>query len=247
VSPFFPVAPQLLEQLRAPKVLFAFDFDGTLAALEPDRDAPRMRPSTQALFDRLCELAPTAVISGRGRADVLGRLGAAKLQFVAGNHGAELGEEAPFERHRLDAVRAALQALAERTPRLELEDKQFGFALHFQDFHAPEQVAAATAQAIAGLSPELRLVPGVRVLNVVPARAPHKGDTLLALMRRVEATTTLFVGDDVTDEDVFALPPSEGLVTVRIGETADSQARFFLREQEEIEVLLGRLVELRLG
>lgn len=247
MSPFFPVAPDLLEQLRAPRVLFAFDFDGTLAALEPDREAPRMKPSTQALFDRLCQLAPTAVISGRGRADVLKRLGAAKLQFVAGNHGAELGEEAPFDRHGLDAVRSALRALEQRTPKLELEDKQFGFALHFHDFHAPDAVEAATTKAVAGLSPALRLVPGVGVLNVVPARAPHKGDTLLALARQVQATTTLFVGDDVTDEDVFALPPSEGLVTVRIGEKADSQARFFLREQEEIEDLLGHLVELRLG
>ena len=52
----------------------------------------------------------------------------------------------------------------------------------------------------------------------------------------------LYVGDDRTDEDVFALPQ---LVSVRVGAAPDSKARYHVRDQEEVDDLLERLVALR--
>lgn len=245
MTPFLPLPSKVRDVLSRPRALFCFDFDGTLAALCADRDAPRMTPSTQALFEVLCAKAPTAVISGRGRADVLSKLGGATPKYVAGNHGAELSDVPPFDGHGLDAVRAALQVVVRSMSRLELEDKQIGFALHFREAYRTLDVEARTAEALAAVSPSMRFIRGHGVLNVVPARAPNKGDAVLHLVAQEEATAAIFVGDDVTDEDVFGLPPREGLVTVRIGEVPGSKASFFLGAQHEIDALLRALVELR--
>lgn len=245
MTPFFPLDPSVRDRLAHPRVLFCFDFDGTLAALSADRDAPRMTPRTQALFDALCLKAPTAVISGRGRADVISKLRTATPKYIAGNHGAELTERPPFDEHGLDAVRAALKAVEGSMARLELEDKQFGFALHFRDAYRPLDVEVRTAEALASVGPAMRFIRGHGVLNVVPARAPNKGDVVQRLKADEGAATVLFVGDDVTDEDVFALPPSDALVTVRVGEVPDSKAAFFLGAQHEIDALLRALLELR--
>lgn len=54
--------------------------------------------------------------------------------------------------------------------------------------------------------------------------------------------TALYAGDDETDESVFSHPAVAG---IRVGEPGQSRARFSLRNQEEIDGLLARLVELR--
>ena len=57
----------VLAQYAWSRVLLAFDFDGTLAPIVPDRDDARMRPRTRALLEEICRRYPCAVISGRSR------------------------------------------------------------------------------------------------------------------------------------------------------------------------------------
>jgi trehalose 6-phosphate phosphatase len=62
-------------------------------------------------------------------------------------------------------------------------------------------------------------------------------------MRQLGCTTALYVGDDVTDEDVFALRDPR-VLTVRIGKKKASSARFFLNRQPEIVQALRLIVEI---
>ena len=55
----------------------------------------------------------------------------------------------------------------------------------------------------------------------------------------------MYVGDDVTDEDVFRLDQPGRLFTVRIGQSRTSAARYYLRQQREIDQLRTCLVALR--
>ncbi len=79
---------------------------------------------------------------------------------------------------------------------------------------------------------------------LISERAPNKGDALLQLRRIEEADTALYVGDDVTDEDVFDLDQPGRLLAVRVGESNTSGAAYFLHDQNEIDELLSRLVAL---
>jgi trehalose 6-phosphate phosphatase len=60
------------------------------------------------------------------------------------------------------------------------------------------------------------------------------------IMNLYGAPTTLYVGDDRTDEDVFAiLRPSD--VPIRVGRSGKSQARYYLQGQKQVNELLRRL------
>lgn len=242
---FAPENSGVLAQLAWARVLVAFDYDGTLAPIVTDPQRAFMRSRTSELLTRVCELYPSAVISGRSKADVLSRLGGAEVDHVVGNHGLEPGTRLEeFEqdmRQALEALRRSLSAIQG----IEFEDKRYSLALHYRNSRNKELARRAIRDAVASLPVSTRIVLGKLVVNVVPDGAPNKGDALLELRTAAQADTALYVGDDVTDEDVFRLDQPGRLVSVRVGESRVSTAAFFLRDQREIDRLLFQLVRLR--
>jgi trehalose 6-phosphate phosphatase len=91
----------------------------------------------------------------------------------------------------------------------------------------------------------VRALPGKLSVALLPAGAPNKGDALVHLRGQAGTDTALFVGDDLTDEDIFALDQPGRLQTIRVGASRRSSAQYFLRSQAEIDVLLEKLVHLR--
>lgn len=235
----------VLAQLAWAKVLVAFDFDGTLAPIVADRDMAEMRERTRELFERVCGLYPSAVISGRGKEDVAARLGTAPVAYVVGNHGLEPGAGLDDFAEEIGRARIALEQALKFVPGVDLEDKRYSLAVHYRRSRNKGLVRADILAAIAALPIPTRVVAGKLVVNVLPERAPNKGDALLALRSAANADVALYVGDDVTDEDVFELDQPGRLVSVRVGESRSSAAAYFLRDQREIDRLLERLVALR--
>jgi len=238
---------EVLEQIACSRVLLAFDFDGTLAPIVATREAAQMRRPTFELFKRVCALYPTAVISGRSRRDVAARIKGAGVRYVVGNHGLEPGADSPETELALREARAVLGRLAAKTQGLDLEDKRYSLALHYRRARRKQAARASVLAAVSGLRPPLRVVPGKFVLNVVLASAPDKGDALLDLRERERADLALYVGDDVTDEDVFRLDQPGRLLSVRVERSRTSAAAWFLRDQREMDQLLKRLVTFREG
>lgn len=235
----------VLAPLAWSRVLLGFDFDGTLAPIVSDREQAQLRPRTAALFSRLCGLYPCAVISGRSQPDVVARLHGAGVRSVVGNHGLEPGTGlGDFEQEIAQARRALQQSLV-GWQGVDLEDKRYSLAIHYRKSRQKRQVRKAIHQAVLALPVPMRLVPGKLVLNLLSAGAPNKGDALLRLRTSQRADTALYVGDDVTDEDVFKLDQPGRLLTVRVGESHTSAAAYFLRTQGDIDRLLERLIELR--
>jgi trehalose 6-phosphate phosphatase len=181
------------------------------------------------------------VVSGRAFGDVAARVDGAPVAAIVGNHGAEPSPEAAAARASVARWRAALGELPDG---VVLEDKGLSLTLHYR--HAPDRAAAeATLRDRAErLGPDVRLVGGKCVLNLVPASLPHKGDAIRRLWALYQTRHALYVGDDVTDEDVFRLADPR-LVTVRIGPTDQTAARFALPGQEAIDELLQRLLAAR--
>ena len=68
-------AARWLARWSAHKPLFLFDFDGTLAPLQPLRDAVVLADALRIDLRRLARRWPVAVVSGRGLADLRARLG----------------------------------------------------------------------------------------------------------------------------------------------------------------------------
>jgi len=236
---------EVLAQFAWANTLVAFDFDGTLAPIVEARDRAHMRPRTHDLFGKICRLYPCAVISGRGRADVAQRLTGHGVRYIVGNHGVEPGKRiATFER-QIAGILPKLQAALPGNLGIDVEDKRFSLAIHYRRSRRKRDARRAIYEAIAGLASPLRATAGKLVVNVVPAHAPHKGDALLQLRDKAEADTAIYVGDDVTDEDVFQLDQPGRLLSIRVGRARSSAAPYYLRTQAEVDTLLARLIRLR--
>ncbi|MBI3561060.1 MAG: trehalose-phosphatase [Gammaproteobacteria bacterium] len=223
--------------------LFAFDFDGTLAPIVSNHAAAAIPAPTLRLLRQLSALVPVVIVSGRRLKDLRVRLRLRSV-YVIGNHGIE---HPTATRHSLRAARhlcaAWLPVLSAKlgaelaARQVDIEDKRYSLTIHFRRAGARR----ALLHTVRRLTPAPRIVAGKWVINLLPPGAPDKGSALQLLLRDTQIQHMIFVGDDVTDEDVFALRERR-IVSVRIGKKASSRARYYLRMQAEINPLLEYLL-----
>lgn len=225
--------------------LFAFDLDGTLAPIAADPGDIRVPQAIQRALAELKDRAPMAIITGRSRMDALHHLGV-EPHYLAGNHGAE-GLHG-WERYEADFRRLAAEwecQLHRMIPDGEnsgivVENKGMSVSVHYRGARNRPAARSIVQNAIGRLLPQPRVVGGKYVENLLSEEAPDKGVALLQLMSGAGCAKGFFVGDDRTDEDVFRLD-RKGLFTVRVGIGTQSRARFFLRDQGEILLLLHHI------
>jgi trehalose 6-phosphate phosphatase len=235
---------EVLQQFAWSKVLLAFDYDGTLAPIVSNPDEAIMRHTTRRLLKELVNLYPCMVISGRAQLDAMRRLNGIGVHQIVGNHGAEPwhGTNRPVNKsdrwHRL---------LGERLSGLrgvKIEDKGFSIAIHYRQSREKKLARSAILEAVSTLG-EVRLIGGNQVVNILPLDAPHKGIALERERALLKCDTAIYVGDDETDEDVFALDQPGQLLTIRVGQRRSSAAAYFIESQRRIDDLLRVLLKLR--
>ncbi|MGO8759303.1 MAG: trehalose-phosphatase [Terracidiphilus sp.] len=231
----------ILSRLARERTLCALDFDGTLSSIVDRPDEAAMRARTRELLIRLASLYPCIVISGRSRRDVIKKLHGIRVTGVFGNHGAENPGGRRLDR-RATQWKTALQAQLGSLSGVWIEDKGTSLAVHYRQSARQADSRRRILAAIAGLK-RVRAFGGKAVVNVVADDAPTKGDAVAAERDRLRCNWVLVVGDDETDEDAFALDGN--VVSVRIGSKRQSRARYYLRTQAEIDLLLKHLIRLR--
>lgn len=234
-----------LRRLASDNTLYAFDFDGTLAPIVPDPAQARAADRVTAPLAQLARRVPVAIISGRAQRDLIERV-PCEIAYVVGNHGNEGLPDEPDSTHLASTTRAWREALettllAPEAEGVRLEDKGRSLSMHYRAAPDPAKASAFLREAAHGLTPQPTVIDGKMVLNLLPPGALTKFEALDALVRREGARRVLFVGDDDTDELVFARAPADW-TTVRIDPVHDSRARYFLHEQASIEALLGHLL-----
>jgi trehalose 6-phosphate phosphatase len=240
-----PEGRALLERLAVSEVLLGFDYDGTLAPIAARPDQARMRPSTRLLLADLTSRYPCAVVSGRARGDVLRLLEGLALMRVVGNHGTESGDPPrQVPRRLIERWRDAMSSACEGVPGVLIEDKTWSLAVHWR-LARPKSAARARVLATAAVLPDARIICGKDVVNLVHPAAANKGTAIVELRRQLGCETVIYVGDDVTDEDVFALGERARVVAVRVGRTSRSHAPFYVRSQSQVDELLATLGALR--
>ncbi len=236
-----------LRALAGRPILYAFDFDGTLARISPDRDTVKL---SQSIYEGLSELAnslPCAIVSGRALSDLASRIDGA-VPHLIGNHGLESPLTAPATLIQAEKIcEGWMQRLgAEFIQSLknygaEVENKRYTLTLHYRGTDEPARIRMALVLLLDQLVPTPRLIFGKASVNVLPPGEGGKGPAVLALMRHLRQTGLFFIGDDETDEDVFEL--TEGLAMgVRVGPHEKSRAKYFVNHQGEINDILRFLI-----
>jgi trehalose 6-phosphate phosphatase len=234
----------LLTQFACSNMALVLDYDGTLAPIVEDPARAVMRGRTRALLTRAARLYPTAVISGRAHVDVSPFLRGISLACIVGSHGADWGTREPGDREIERLVTEWKRLLGKRLrgmPGVMLEDKRWSLAVHYRLSRRKREARAAIADCVGAIS-QARVVLGKQVVNLVPEGAPHKGIALRRVRAQLGCDTAVYVGDDATDEDVFALDEPGQLLGIRVGSHRDTHATHYLRRQRDIDRLLALLI-----
>lgn len=235
---------EVLAHFARSNVLAAFDYDGTLAPIAALPHEAQMRHRTRELFRRVCDSYPTVVISGRAQLDLEERLRGLGAFAIVGNHGIEPWQARRAYRRQARTWLAVLQPALSDDAGIWIEDKRFSVAVHYRQAATLAAARQAILRAASGLS-GVRVLPGKRVVNLLPRDAPNKGAALETARVMLGCDAALYVGDDDTDEDVFGLRTDAPLLSIRIGSRRSSRAMFHLQNQRQIDALLETLVRLK--
>lgn len=259
-----PVAPPAAVALAtavaqlagAERLLLALDFDGTLAPFVDTPASARALPQAKAALDRLEALPDTwvAYVSGRPLSSLEAVTEADADALLVGSHGVEIrfGRDGVSldltddERATLDGLGRVLGALVESAPDTRLEVKPVGFGVHYRllEGDAGADIVARAYAAAATVSDALTIRDGKDIIEF-SVRGANKGDGIRRLREYTRATAVLFAGDDVTDEDGFAvLRPDAGDLGIKVGE-GDTAAQFRVADERAIATLLTLLADAR--
>jgi trehalose 6-phosphate phosphatase len=223
-----PVPRSLVPHLSETAILL--DIDGTLLDLMPTPREVWVPPGLAKTLNRLVARTSgaLALVSGRSLNDI--DLIFAPDQFPAvGGHGAEMrliteGDVAPSAAPPLDKeLKRRLAAIARLSPGILLEDKGYSLALHYRLApHAKNAIYEAISLIRADLADApFEVLPGKCVFEI-----KHQGFTKANAVRQLmtqppfKGRRPLFIGDDVTDESVFAIMPDINGLAFSVGRRA---------------------------
>lgn len=218
------------------------DVDGTLLDIAPTPDAIVVPPMLREILADLIERAGGAValVSGR-RIATLDRLFAPLVAPAIGGHGAEMrlaGSEPLLETSVAmlsRTLRRELRLLADADPRVLVEDKAHSLALHYRLVPEMESfLKVAVGEIVASESnDDVEFLLGNHVIDVKPKQF-SKGSAVRELMTRPPFTgrEPVFIGDDTTDESVFAILPGLGGRGYSVGRAFDATLGTFASPQD---------------
>lgn len=228
--------------------LLFFDYDGTLAPFKSD---PELAGPSSEVYGILSELSGDVrnrivIISGRDRATLQKWFGSLRINLVA-EHGSwfrDEGQEWAMLKPQAADWKAnllpILQLYSDRLPGSFVEEKNFSLVWHYRaaDPEQGQQVGQELTDQLVNFTAniDIQVLRGNKVIEV-RAAGINKGTAGLRFLSQGTYDFIFSIGDDWTDEDLFAvLPPTAYSVKVGI---ANTRARYNLRDVHEVIGLLS--------
>lgn len=232
---------------RARHVALFLDFDGTLVVLRSHPDQVRLETPLRHVLHRLarCGKVSVSVISGRRRADIQKRINVPGVRYL-GLYGWETAGDVVQICASAGMVREARRLLREglgKLPSIWIEDKGLGLSVHYRGASSSvvRRARLMVGEILAPLKTDLYVLRGKKVWEILPREIAGKGGAVRAQFANASPETLpIYIGDDVSDESAFAqLNPG---LTVRVGPSRRSAARYRLRNPQEVRRFLERMV-----
>lgn len=232
------------------------DFDGTLSPIVTHPEQAVLDNETRQAVRRVADRFPVAIVSGRDRLDVAGRVALDDV-YYAGSHGFDISGPGEFREEKGSEFRPSLEEAASE---LEIglravsgswvERKRFALAVHYRQAPAgAEEEVEEAVRAVASRHPDLRMAGGKKIFELRPDIDWDKGKAVVWLLEvlglRSDDVVPIYVGDDETDEDAFReFGEGPGIGVVVGGGDRSTAARYSLAGTAEVSAFLMRLSRL---
>jgi trehalose 6-phosphate phosphatase len=208
----------LFTQLDLKKTAVLLDVDGTIVDIGPSPTEVQLADGLLETLKRLFDLTSGAIalVSGRPITD-LDRLFAPLRLPAIGGHGAEMrlrDNEIFFWAKPLPQdLRQRLGEAANIGPGIVVEDKDYSLALHYRKSpKLAENLRRHVAASRAAFPHEPTELLLGKAMFEIKRPGINKGDSIRKLMAHspFSGRVPVFIGDDITDESVFAVLPEIG-------------------------------------
>jgi len=234
----------------AQKRLLLLDYDGVLRSFVKDPAAAKPTPRLMKLLKHLSSDARNeiVIISGRNKTQLQDWFGDLPIALAA-EHGAVLRRSNDKRWRKAPglsvgwktAVRPILQRYAKRTPGAFVEEKEWSLVWHYRDaspYHAQKNLVALRRLLRPAAKREALIIKeGHKIFELHPA-VVSKGRTVQEWLIH-DQDFVLCIGDDATDEDMFAaLAPEAYGIKVGRGQT---KARYRIKDVDAVLDLLAGL------
>jgi trehalose-phosphatase len=254
----FAAWPSVTRRVKRGERLAIFtDFDGTLAPIRQRASHARLSARVRRALERLtADGHLVAVISGRPLEDLEQRVGIEGVWY-AGSHGyfmrapdgSELSLLRREERRLIVRMAHRLSMTLGRLRGIHVEPKPGAIAVHFRAATPTLRKKVSDVVALmAGVNPGLRVFPGHMVWEILPSGPVDKYLAARFILRAAHlrdprrTAWPIYLGDDVSDERVFARWQGISVaVTRRVRKT---EAGYFVRSPAEVADCLERLDDL---
>ncbi len=223
------------------------DYDGTLV---PHVSLPSLatpEPDLLGLLARLAEVTELHIITGRDRPTIEAWLGHLPIGIHAEHGFWSRTARGAWETNRQEfsswkaSISPALEQWVAATPGALIEEKSVSLAVHYRNVDPsilPARLSALRDELRSRLPDAIELLSGAKVIEL-RLRGVHKG---LAAERVVRgAAAIMAIGDDRTDEDLFAALPPDA-ITIKVG-SGKSRARYAVPDVAAVRKLLGALLQ----
>jgi trehalose 6-phosphate phosphatase len=245
-----PLASDLARRLE--DCAFLLDIDGTLLDLAP---TPREVWVPPGLGETLSHLrarisGALALVSGRSLNDI-DLIFAPEVFPAVGGHGAEMRISIDSEAVATHAppmdmeLKRRLAAIAKLSPGILLEDKGYSLALHYRLAPQAEKAIYEAVSLIRSEMPKapIEVLPGKCVCEIKQCGFDKAtGVRELMTHKPFRGRYPIFIGDDVTDESVFAVIPQLGGLAFSVGRRLPGLAGHF-DEPRDVRAWLARLID----
>lgn len=241
----------LLDAYHAGKSrLLLFDYDGTLM---PFHDMPDAAIPDAGLIGLLGNIASdaandVAIISGRNIEFLERHFSALRMTLIA-EHGAwikiqggEWKAVAAEDTGWKNDIRPIIESYCDRTPGTFIEEKEFSLAWHYR--RSDSELAAMRAMELKGnllqmiANRNLGIMEGNKVLEVKSLEI-NKGKIAGFLLSAKQYDFVIAIGDDNTDEDMFAALPEWGH-SIKVG-FGPSKAKYVADGIQTVRYILDQI------
>lgn len=246
------ISLELIKQFKqANNRLLLLDYDGTLVGFHEDPSKSIPNQELYELFDGLCALKnlDIAIISGRDKDFLDHYFGKYPITLVA-EHGYH-HRMTNKNWNQVDVLRSdwkhhiypVVETFTDNTPGTFIEEKQNSIVWHYRKADpelAKIRVVELKTLLTSLISDELKIMDGDKIIEIVSARV-HKGVASTQIYAKKNYDCALVLGDDITDENMFADLPDE-VIKIKVG-SKQTLAKYFLSSHLEVRPFLKRLIE----
>ena len=242
--------------LSRKKIILFSDYDGTLTPIVKVPSQAVLSVTMRKLLINLNHNAHGSfgIVTGREHEDINKLLGIKNVLIIS-NHGFRITDGKKTWIHpgvkRFETISKeifiALEKALKNYKGVLVQNKKLSLTVNYRNMSGQTLpgIRKAVRHALKVYDGEIKITSGKKVIEARPNVDWDKGKAVLKILNtkgaRYRQKSIIYMGDDLTDEDVFkALDRSS--ITIHVGKKKNSSARFFVKNTHDIQKFLEWIV-----